>query len=377
MSIVKSFTNIHDDYGPVPVWQWKPNANLDQILATIREYHKHGITECVVDAIALDALPDVVKKPIYMFCQKNNFRFWLSLKEWIYTKDSSLDFSTLRLIRYPVFENRVLNLAQYDNKIRALFLQKGDKYQYIPDVTTKDRIVLLSDEADQVLLFLEQPFDIPKEDKVDLAHYYERFKEEIGKSILGFFVEPVGFYRLIREISGSSNGKKLLWHDKLIDWDLDENDTIQKDEIYHLWFDDPENISRHRVQYYLQLNNIFKKFYSKKIQEFCEIKKIPIIGRFHFDEFLNESIQNYRHSDISSAVFSYAEKLTSSASWISNEKRTISETYAFSQWESTLQQMKANADWEYLKGIDKVLLYGDPDDPHVSKYSYWKYFSSY
>ncbi len=63
-----------------------------------------------------------------------------------------------------------------------------------------------------------------------------------------------------------------------------------------------------------------------------------MIGRFHFDEFLNESIQNYRHSDISTAIFSYAEKLTSSASWISGEKRTISETYAFSQWESTLEK---------------------------------------
>ena len=102
-----------------------------------------------------------------------------------------------------------------------------------------------------------------------------------------------------------------------------------------------------------------------------------MIGRFHFDEFLNESIQNYRHSDISTAIFSYAEKLTSSASWISGEKRTISETYAFSQWESTLEKMKSNTDWEYLKGIDKVLLYGDSSDPRFKKYSYWDHFSQY
>ncbi len=374
MDFLESFKIPQVEYGPVPVWNWQTNSSMDSLLKMIQEYASHGIHECVVDAKVLTNFASKEKQKLFTLCTSSNFSLWLYLRGWIYTPHSELNFSTLRLLRYPILENRVLNLAQYDGNVRAIFLQKGDEFKHIPNVSSQDQVVLLADEADQLLIFQEEDY-VPSADEItDLDYYIHLYENEFNHVIKGLFVDPIGFYRFVRDIASQSNGKKVLWNSDLVSSEKNQKDTIDIRHIYRLWIDEPNRISRFRVQYYTALNSLFKKHYSKPILQRCKEKNIDVIGRFHFDEFLNESIQNYRHSDISTAIFSYAEKLTSSASWINQEKRTISETYAFSQWEPTLQQMKANADWEFLKGIDKVLLYGDPDDPDVSKYSYWEHF---
>ncbi|MDD4615280.1 MAG: hypothetical protein PHI40_07770, partial [Caldisericia bacterium] len=377
MDFLDSFQNPQEEYCPVPVWNWQTNPTVEGLLRTITEYSLHGIHECVVDAKMFTDFPKKEKQMLFSVCASAPFSLWLYLKGWIYTPQSELNFTTLRLLRYPILENRVLDLAQYDGDVRAIFLQKGDEFRHIPNVSSQDQVVLLADEADQLLIFQEEEYVSLEEEKTDLDHYIHLYENEFNHAIKGFFLDPIGFYRFVRDISSQSKGKKVLWNPCLVASEANQKDTIDSRQIYRLWYDDPDQVSRFRVQYYTALNSVFKKHYSKPILQRCKEKNIHVIGRFHFDEFLNESIQNYRHSDVSTAIFSYAEKLTSSASWINRETRTISETYAFSQWEPTLQKMKANADWEFLKGIDKVLLYGDPDDSDVSKYSYWEYFHLY
>jgi hypothetical protein len=377
MDFLQSFKTPQDEYGPVPVWNWQTDASVDNLLHTLREFISQGIHECVVDAKIFTNFSTSEKQQLFSICSSMSFSLWLYLKGWIYTPQSELNFTTLRLLRYPILENRVLNLAQYDGNVQAIFLQKGDEFRNIPNVSSQDQVVLLADEADQLLLFQEEAYIPLEEEKTDLDYYIHLYEKEFNHTIKGFFLDPIGFYRFVRDISSQSHGKKILWNPCLVASETNQKNTIDSRQLYRLWFDEPSQVSQFRVQYYTALNSVFKKHYSKPILQRCKEKNIDVIGRFHFDEFLNESIQNYRHSDVSTAIFSYAEKLTSSASWINREKRTISETYAFSQWEPTLQKMKANADWEFLKGIDKVLLYGDPNDPDVSKYSYWENFHQY
>jgi len=146
---------------------------------------------------------------------------------------------------------------------------------------------------------------------------------------------------------------------------------------------------------------MYEEYFFKQLHDWCEGHGVLLTGHVNDEEHMKYRIRGNAHyfrtmkylhipgvDKITRDTRKITEKLGSSAAHAYGHNICMSETYANSGWDLTLQEMKAVADWQYVRGINMMV-------PHAFYYSiegdrmwecppsqffqnpYWKYLNLY
>ena len=207
---------------------------------------------------------------------------------------------------------------------------------------------------------------------IRLSHeeYRKRFSKDFGRTIPGVFTDEPGFYHNL----WNCNPLSLTWTKTLPAFFRKRCGYDLKDKLICLW-KDTGDYKKARGDFYDTVAEMFCANYFKPIGAWAKKNKLKFTGHLEWEEGFSNHIQFSGHlmkplrlldipglDKIDRNKRRLTEKFISSASHLSGKSRTLSETYACSSWDLTLEEMKAVCDWQYARGVDLL-------NPHAFYYS--------
>lgn len=207
---------------------------------------------------------------------------------------------------------------------------------------------------------------------IRLSHeeYRKRFSAHFGKTIQGVFTDEPGFYHNL----WNKNPASLVWTRNLPEFFRKRCGYDLKDHLICLW-KDVGSFRQVRCDFYDTVAEMFCANYFKPISDWCRKNRLKFTGHLEWEEGFGHHIQFSGHlmkplrlldipgiDKIDRNKRRLTEKIGSSVTHLSGKERTLSETYACSSWDLTLEEMKAVCDWQYARGVDFL-------NPHAFYYS--------
>lgn len=268
-----------------------------------------------------------------------------------------------------------------------VFVLRSEKCGHCPAYSDLPYVDLLSRDA--VATFI----------RVTHAEYKKRFPEHWGSTIKGFFTDEPGFYQ--NYIYQTRNLNTIPWTD---DFPRYFQEVCGYDLMLYigaLW-DDMGDLSRKvRQDYYHVLTQMYNENFFKQIHDFCDADGLQSIGHLHMEEHLEHTVQmegsfienmRYLHvpgiDRINREKPRITEKLGSSAMHLYGRERCFSESLGCFGWGLTLQEMKAEADWQMVQGVNMLVPHAffssiadfrKTESPPSLFYQnpYWEHFEQY
>ncbi|MBU0714613.1 MAG: hypothetical protein KJ964_04590 [Verrucomicrobia bacterium] len=202
------------------------------------------------------------------------------------------------------------------------------------------------------------------------AEYKKRFGGQFGKTIPGIFTDEPGFYHNL----WNKNPASLTWTKELPEFFKKRHGYELKDHLVCLW-KETGNYRKVRCDFYDTVAEMFCTNYFKPISNWCRENSLKFTGHLEWEEGFQNHIQFSGHlmrplryfdipglDKIDRNKRRLTEKFVSSVAHLSGKERTLSETYACSGWDLTLEEMKAVCDWQYVRGVNFL-------NPHAFYYS--------
>lgn len=199
---------------------------------------------------------------------------------------------------------------------------------------------------------------------IELTHekYYERYKDDFGNRLMGFFTDEPQYFRydtpyspVLTSIYSEQYGENLL------------------DGLAAL-FMDCENCYRFRYRYWKLLNDQFIKSFIKQVYEWCEEHNCKLTGHAIEESVLFGQMwccggvmpfYEYEHipgidwlgrninTELSPRqVGSVAQQL--------GKKQVLTESFACTGWDVTLRELKRILEWQYVNGVNLLCTHLTP-----------------
>lgn len=386
--LYKNFVNVPKEYSIAPFWFWNDDLKPENLKWQMKEMHAKGVSEVVISSrlgITIEYLSDEWFDRIETVVE---YAQQLGMKIWLYDEDNwpsgyaggkvlkeNPDYCGKHLKRIVDPENNQVVYHQDYTLWHPAYSES-----YYPDMLNK--------KATEV--FIKYTHQI----------YKERVGQYFGTVIKGFFVDEPGFYNNLQLIDIGDDGT-VCWTDEFPAYFLQRNGYDITENLPHLWDMIDENTAKIRIDYYETLCDMYKENYLDVLRKFCEDNSMQLIGHLHYEEFLHyhiatqgnfmralESLSVVGLDRIDTNPEKIAEKYASSAAHTCGSKRVMSETYALSGWELTLQEMKRWVDYQYVRGVNMLVPHAfycsidgerSKECPPSEFYQnpYWKYFQYY
>ena len=386
--LYENFVNVPKEYSIAPLWFWNDDLKPENLKWQMKEMYDKGVYEVVISSrlgIAIDYLSEEWFDRIETVVK---YAEQLGMKIWLYDEDNwpsgyaggkvleeNPDYCGKHLKRIVDSENgQVVYRQDY-----TLWNPAYSK-SYYPDMLNRRA-------TETFIKYTHQVY------KTKVGQYF-------GNVIKGFFVDEPGFYNNLQLIDIGDDGS-IVWTDEFPEYFLKRNGYDITEKLPHLWDVIDESSAGIRVDYYETLCDMYKENYLDVLRKFCEENNMQLIGHLHYEEFLHyhiatqgnfmralESLSIAGLDRIDTNPEKIAEKYTSSAAHTCGSKRVMSETYALSGWELTLQEMKRWVDYQYVRGVNLLVPHAfycsiegerDRECPPSEFYQnpYWKYFQYY
>ena len=386
--LYENFVNVSKEYSIAPLWFWNDDLKPENLKWQMKEMYDKGVYEVVISSrlgIAIDYLSEEWFDRIETVVK---YAEQLGMKIWLYDEDNwpsgyaggkvleeNPDYCGKHLKRIVDSENgQVVYHQDY-----TLWNPAYSK-SYYPDMLNRRA-------TETFIKYTHQVY------KTKVGQYF-------GNVIKGFFVDEPGFYNNLQLIDIGDDGS-IVWTDEFPEYFLKRNGYDITKKLPHLWDVIDESSAGIRVDYYETLCDMYKENYLDVLRKFCEENNMQLIGHLHYEEFLHyhiatqgnfmralESLSIAGLDRIDTNPEKIAEKYTSSAAHTCGSKRVMSETYALSGWELTLQEMKRWVDYQYVRGVNLLVPHAfycsiegerDRECPPSEFYQnpYWKYFQYY
>ena len=198
------------------------------------------------------------------------------------------------------------------------------------------------------------------------AEYKRRFPAHWGSTIIGFFTDEPGFYQ--NYLYFTRNINTVVWTRSFPAYFRAKRGYDLMPYIGALWDDWGEISSKTRRDYYQTVTEMYNEHFFRQIYDFCEKDGLISMGHIHKEEHLQDAVpmeghffedMQYLHipgiDRISRDHQTVTEKLGSSAAHIYNRDRCASETYGCYGWQLTLEEMKTEADRQFVRGINMLV----------------------
>ncbi len=434
-NLKEQFNSPPREYSAAPFWFWNDNLEHNHLEMQLKEMHDKGIYEFIIHArkgMKIKYLSEEWFQRIGFILGKSRD---LGMKVWIYDEDnwpsgyaggkvteSNPDFKAKCLSReriVPVIGEPVKIAEEEGGKlVGAVAVYRDKEFVDITDYENGSYKSWASQEYSWEVFAFRQHYcshspAYSREKYIDLINknvtekfievthneYKKRFPEHWGSTIKGFFTDEPGFYNNFIE-----QGKDI----NTIPWTDDFPEFFQKKKGYNIirfiaavWKDMGDVSRKVRHDYYEVLAEMYMENFFKPIHDFCVQDGLESIGHVHKEENLKHTVrmegqffQTMRYlsvpgiDKISRDRERITEKLASSATHLFNRKRALSETYGCYGWELTLEEMKAEADWQYVQGVNMLVphaffssiegerLSESPPSEFYQNY-YWKYYKKF
>lgn len=386
--LYEKFVNVPKEYSIAPFWFWNDDLKPENLKWQMKEMHDKGVYEVVISSrlgIEIDYLSEEWFDRIEMTAK---YAKQLGMKIWLYDEDNwpsgyaggkvledNPDYCGKHLKRIVDRENNQVVYHQDYTRWNPAYSES-----YYPDMLNKKATETFIKYTHQI--------------------YKNRVGQYFGNVIKGFFVDESGFYNNLQLIDIGDDGT-IVWTDEFPEYFLNRNGYDITEKLPHLWEVIDESSAGIRIDYYETLCDMYKENFLDVLRKFCEENQMQLIGHLHYEEFLHYHIAtqgNFMRALGSLSIAGLdridtnpekiAEKYVSSAAHTSGSKRVLSETYALSGWELTLQEMKRWVDYQYVRGVNMLVPHAfycsiegerDKECPPSEFYQnpYWKYFRQY
>lgn len=417
----KLFKKPPKEYTIAPFWFWNDELDIEHLKWQMREMVEKGVYETIISSRLGIQIPYLSEEWFERIEVIVGYAKELGMSIWIYDEDNwpsgyaggkvleeNFDFcgkhvkrlnvladisdwkEKIELPIVAVFDEEENNITQKeclaDGKTKTVFAQDYTYWNpaysngYFPDVLNK--------KATQCFI------------KYTHLEYKKRMSKYFGNTIKGFFVDEPGFYNNLhlREINDEGT---IPWTDEFPQYFQKKCGYDICDHLPCLWEEGQGDYKKVRIDFYETLCQMYMENYLEVLKQFCEENNMELIGHLHYEEFMSYHIAtqgnfmkaleglSFAGTDrIDTNEDKIAEKYASSAAHLCGHRRVLSETYALSGWELTLQDMKRWLDYQYVRGINMLVphafyssIEGERSEecPPSEFYQnpYWKYFGQF
>lgn len=380
-NFLEEFKNPGGKYRPIPFWSWNGDVNPEEVKRQIQIMSRSGVGGYFMHARGGLSIPylgkewfDSIKAGIE--AGKENH-----LDAWIYDEEGWPSgfaggivpaMSPEYQAKFMVLEEHSC-MAEIETKAMiAIYLLKPDlsfccvykNASFLPGYET-----YVCSEGETLLSVRKKVqkyyIDVMNKEAVDAfirethEKYYERFKEEFGTGMKGFFTDEPRFT--------CNRFGELAWSDKLpgVFFDRYGYDIL---EVMPLLWREYQGFEKVRYDFWRACNDMFVKSYMKNIYDWCEAHNCMLTGHIMLEESIFGQMTStggvmpcyeYEHIPgidwlrrrIESPVIG---KQVGSVACQLGKKRVISESFAMSGWNVSFEELKWIMDWEYVNGVNMI-----------------------
>jgi hypothetical protein len=347
------------DYQSIPFWSWNDKLDNEELKRQIRQMKEAGIGGFFMHArgglkteylgeewfSATKACIDEAKEQnMNAWCYDENG--WPSGFAGMKLLEDSANH--VHYITHEIkdrFDETALAVYKLENEnIVRIFGNSEDIKDYICiyDKTNSSVVDILNEEV--VKKFIKETHE----------KYYERFKEDFGNAMVGFFTDEPQYFRwdtaytpvILKAFKDEYNEDVLNTLGALF------VDCIQAYEL--------------RFKYWRLMNKLFVTAFAKQIYDWCEEHNCKLTGHaveesglfyqmwccagaMPFYEYEQIPGMDWLGRDISTEM---APRQVSSAAQQLGKKQVLTETFACTGWDVTPKELKRIAEWQYVNGVN-------------------------
>ncbi|WFR56358.1 glycosyl hydrolase [Anaerocolumna sp. AGMB13025] len=373
--MLKEFKNPSNQYRPIPFWSWNDKLNKEELKYQIEEMKEAGVGGYFMHArsgLKVDYLSEEWFDCIKTGLDKGKE---VGLDAWIYDEegwpsgfaggivpalspDYHAKFMTLETQLTTDMMNQESVIAGYVyNKAMCTYrrithldtysCQEGEELLVIRKHTNPYYIDTMNKRA--VEAFLKSTHDV----------YYEKFGEDFGTYMKGFFTDEP---RL-----ACNNFGELAWSDELVGEFVKKYGYDIRDHIPAL-YRKTDNYETHRYNFWELVSELFVQSYMKTIYDWCEAHKVKATGHIMMEESIFSQMTStagvmpfyeYLHipgidwlrRPISSPVIG---KQVGSVACQLGKKQVLTESFALCGWNVSFEELKWIAEWQFVNGVNQI-----------------------
>lgn len=357
MNLIERLEGNLTEYQSIPFWSWNDQLEPEELRRQIREMKKAGIGGFFMHARggllteymgedwfkAVDACIDEAKKQ--------------GMDAWAYDENGwPSGFAGMKLLEdsanfahYLTCEAR----ATFDPMALACYrLEEGHLIRVWRD--EGESCVCLYDRTNSSVVDILNPEIVQKFIEETHEKYYERFKDQFGRVLMGFFTDEPQYFRyqtayspVMLKAYRERYGEDLLKELGALFMDCDESDRL-------------------RYRYWKLMNELYTESFAGQIFRWCEkhncmmtghsIEESSLFGQMMccagvmpFYQYEHIPGMDWLGRRVGSEV---SPRQVSSVAQQLGRKHTLTETFACCGWDVTPKELKRIAEWQYVNGIN-------------------------
>ncbi len=377
--MLKEFQNPSNRFRPIPFWSWNDKLEIDELKWQIDEMKKARVGGYFMHARSGLKTPYLSEE--WFDCIKAGIEKAkeTGLHAWAYDEEGWPSGFAGGIVpaMSPDYHAKYISLKETD----CLEIRDADGllalYRYAPEANTYERMPPPEKEAFPVLakpgeklLAVRRntnPFYIDTMNRkaveafLQVTHqqYYDRFGEDFGSYMKGFFTdEPRLTCDHFLDLAWSDTLPEAFFHTYGYEI-LDCVPALYKPTADH---------EKVRYDFWSLVNHLFVHNYMKTIYDWCEAHNCKATGHIMmeesifsqmtstggvmpFYEFLHVPGIDWLRRPISSPVIG---KQVGSAACQLGKKQVITESFALSGWDVTFEELKRIAEWQFVNGVNQI-----------------------
>lgn len=369
------FKNPSNQYRPIPFWSWNDKLEKEELRYQIKEMKKAGVGgyfmharsglkveylskewfECIKTGIETgkeegldvwtydeEGWPSGFAGGIVPALSPDYHAKFITLER--HTSDDSIEKEAMIAIYVYHNGNHTYKRLKFDAEYRC---KEGEELIAIRRHTNPYYIDTMNKRA--VEAFLKSTHEV----------YYEKFGEDFGTYMKGFFTDEP---RLT-----CNNFGDLAWSDDLPEEFIKRYGYDIRDHIPSLYLK-TEDYETHRYHFWELVSEMFVVNYMKTIYDWCEVHKVKVTGHIMMEESIFSQMTStagvmpfyeYFHipgidwlrRPISSPVIG---KQVGSAACQLGKKQVLTESFALCGWNVSFEELKWIAEWQFVNGVNQI-----------------------
>lgn len=389
MNMFREFKNPSNKYRPIPFWSWNDKLDTEELKWQIEEMKKARVGGYFMHARS--GLKTEYLSEEWFDCIKAGIdkAKETGLDAWAYDEegwpsgfaggivpamdpDYHAKFISLQVCqdKEQISEEGLLGLYAYREDTKEYRLLAKAAVAPGAGVTRKAQLEGVSREGGEVFLVVKRntnQFYIDTMNKraveafLQVTHqeYFNRFGEDFGKYMKGFFTDEP---RLT-----CNNFLDLAWSDDLPQEFTKTYGYDILDVIPALYYE-TDQYEKVRYDFWTLVNHMFVHHYMKTIYDWCEAHNCKSTGHIMmeesifsqmtstagvmpFYEFLHIPGIDWLRRPISSPVIA---KQVGSAACQLGKKQVLTESFALCGWDVTFEELKWIAEWQFVNGVNQI-----------------------
>ena len=351
------------DYQSVPFWSWNDRLKPDHLRKQIRDMDASGMGGFFMHARGGLETPYMEEEWFEAVEASVDEARKLGMNAWCYDENGwPSGFAGGELLKDPKYWIHYLKhevKADFDESALAVYTLNDGKlqrvtsaaegqleYHCVYDCTNSSVTDILNPEVTDA--FIEATHQ----------RYYDRFADEFGKAIAGFFTDEPQYFRW-----GTAYTPMIL---------TEYPKTYGKDPLDMLGslFVECEGCEGFRFRYWRLMNVLFTENFIARVYRWCEEHNCKLTGHAVEEGSLSGQMEGcagvmpfYEYEHIPGIDWlgrgiepneEMSPRQLSSVVQQLGKKHAITETFACSGWDVTPKELKRIADWQYVHGVNMM-----------------------